>query len=250
MNQWIDHFKQSSTGASIPEIDLAKPPLQAQQWQELRAAVKWQHTQFNLLVFTAAIVCLAFLLSAAVIAFSPEGLDRTRVGLLIACWMYLIVLTLFFERHAKKLPLKRFMGGAGEAGFSEIPAKDYPRVLVFIDGDHVAAQYVNSVLDQGRQGGSQLWGPLAVLVATMAWGTDNTLSRALAERDPGQVVLGKAVLGTSATALLAVLAGDPLPTLGAALGLMAVGATGYGLSLRFYLLAQRAFGAARTGSVR
>ncbi len=105
------------------------------------------------------------------------------------------------------------------------------------------------VLDQGREGGSQLWGLLAVLVATMAWGTDNTLSRALAERDPGQVVLGKAVLGTSATALLAVLAGDPLPTLGAALGLMDVGATGYGLSLRFYLLAQRAFGAARTGSV-
>ena len=105
------------------------------------------------------------------------------------------------------------------------------------------------VLDQGRQGGDQLWGLLAVLVATMAWGTDNTLSRALAERDPGQVVLGKAILGVSATVLLAVLAGDPLPTLGAALGLMAVGATGYGLSLRFYLLAQRAFGAARTGSV-
>jgi hypothetical protein len=31
--------------------------------------------------------------------------------------------------------------------------------------------------------------------------------------------------------------------------LLAVGATGYGLSLRFYLLAQRAFGAGRTGSV-
>jgi ABC-type nickel/cobalt efflux system permease component RcnA len=43
--------------------------------------------------------------------------------------------------------------------------------------------------------------------------------------------------------------GEPLPTLTAALGLLAVGATGYGLSLRFYLLAQRAFGAARTGSV-
>jgi len=61
------------------------------------------------------------------------------------------------------------------------------------------------VLDQGRAGGSQLWGLLAVLLATAAWGVDNTLSRALA--------------------------------------------TGYGLSLRFYLLAQRAFGAARTGSV-
>ncbi|KAB2900215.1 MAG: DMT family transporter [Burkholderiaceae bacterium] len=105
------------------------------------------------------------------------------------------------------------------------------------------------VLDQGRSGGSQLWGLLAVMAATAAWGMDNTLSRALAERDPGQVVLAKAVLGVAATASLAWLAGEPLPGAWAALGLMAVGASGYGLSLRFYLLAQRAFGAARTGSV-
>jgi drug/metabolite transporter (DMT)-like permease len=105
------------------------------------------------------------------------------------------------------------------------------------------------VLDQGRAGGAQLWGLLAVLLATAAWGVDNTLSRALAERDPGQVVLAKAVLGASATSLLAVLFGEPLPSAGAAAALFAVGATGYGLSLRFYLLAQRAFGAARTGSV-
>ena len=36
------------------------------------------------------------------------------------------------------------------------------------------------VLDQGRTGGAQLWGLLAVLLATAAWGVDNTLSRALA----------------------------------------------------------------------
>ena len=41
------------------------------------------------------------------------------------------------------------------------------------------------VLDQGRTGGAQLWGLLVVLLATAAWGVDNTLSRALAERDPG-----------------------------------------------------------------
>ena len=35
----------------------------------------------------------------------------------------------------------------------------------------------------------------AVLLATAAWGVDNTLSRALAERDPGQVVMAKALLG-------------------------------------------------------
>jgi drug/metabolite transporter (DMT)-like permease len=105
------------------------------------------------------------------------------------------------------------------------------------------------VLDQGRAGGAQLWGLLAVLLATAAWGVDNTLSRALAERDPGQVVMAKALLGSTATILLAVGFGEPLPSLGAALALLAIGATGYGLSLRFYLLAQRAFGAARTGSV-
>ncbi len=105
------------------------------------------------------------------------------------------------------------------------------------------------VLDQGRAGAAQLWGLLAVLLATAAWGVDNSLSRALAERDPGQVVMVKALLGATATSLLAVAFGEPLPTASAALALLAVGASGYGLSLRFYLLAQRAFGAARTGSV-
>jgi drug/metabolite transporter (DMT)-like permease len=105
------------------------------------------------------------------------------------------------------------------------------------------------VLDQARLGGAQLVGLLAVLVATAAWGMDNTLSRALAERDPGQVVLVKAALGATVTALLALMFAEPVPGLMAAAGLLAVGATGYGLSLRFYLLAQRAFGAARTGSV-
>jgi drug/metabolite transporter (DMT)-like permease len=105
------------------------------------------------------------------------------------------------------------------------------------------------VLDQGRAGGAQLAGLLAVLLATAAWGVDNTLSRALAERDPGQVVMAKALLGTTATALLALVFREPLPSVGAATALLAVGATGYGMSLRLYLLAQRAFGAARTGSV-
>jgi drug/metabolite transporter (DMT)-like permease len=105
------------------------------------------------------------------------------------------------------------------------------------------------ILDQGRGGGTQLAGLLAVALATAAWGVDNTLSRALAERDPSQVVMAKGALGACATTLLAVIVGEPRPTLAAAAALLAIGATGYGLSLRSYLLAQRAFGAARTGSV-
>ena len=105
------------------------------------------------------------------------------------------------------------------------------------------------LLDRAGSGGGQIGGLLAVTLATAAWGVDNSLSRALAARDPGQVVMFKGGLGALATTLLAVAFGEPLPDLGAALALFAIGASGYGLSLRFYLLAQRAFGAARTGSV-
>ena len=105
------------------------------------------------------------------------------------------------------------------------------------------------VNDQGRVGGAQLIGLLAVLGATAAWSIDNTLSRALAERDPGQVVLAKAVLGALFTGALALALREPVPSLGRTVALVAIGASGYGLSLRLYLLAQRAFGAARTGSV-
>ena len=105
------------------------------------------------------------------------------------------------------------------------------------------------VLDQRASGTVGVWGLLAVLVATAAWGMDNAWSRPLAERDPGQVVLAKAALGATCAGMVAALSGEPLPGGAQAVGLLAVGATGYGLSLRLYLLAQRHFGAARTGSV-
>ena len=105
------------------------------------------------------------------------------------------------------------------------------------------------VADQGLAGNTQLLGLLAVLAATAAWGLDNTLSRGVAERDPAQVVIVKSTLGAGVSTLLALIFGESLPSLTATLALITVGALGYGLSLRFYLLAQRAFGAARTGSV-
>ncbi len=105
------------------------------------------------------------------------------------------------------------------------------------------------ILNQGHAGKPQFWGLFAVVAATAAWAVDNTLSRALADRDPGQVVFAKAALGVCATTTLAFMFREPLPPTSAAAALLAVGATGYGLSLRLYILAQRAFGAARTGSV-
>jgi drug/metabolite transporter (DMT)-like permease len=105
------------------------------------------------------------------------------------------------------------------------------------------------VFDRVENGATQVIGLLAVMAATVSWGVDNTLSRALADLDPGRVILGKATAGAACSFLIAAATGGTTLSLDAGAGLFLIGATGYGLSLRFYLLAQRAFGAARTGSV-
>jgi drug/metabolite transporter (DMT)-like permease len=99
----------------------------------------------------------------------------------------------------------------------------------------------------GAAGG--LAGALAVVAAVLCWALDNVLTRPLADLDPAAVVRVKALLGAALTASLALARGEPLPGPAAAAGLVLCGATGYGLSLRLYLLAQRRIGAGRTGSV-
>jgi drug/metabolite transporter (DMT)-like permease len=100
----------------------------------------------------------------------------------------------------------------------------------------------------GGQGVS-FTGVVLVVAATAGWAADNTLSRGLAEADPLDVILAKGGIGGLVTGALAVTIGEPMPSPVAAAALLALGASGYGLSLRFYLLAQRRIGAARTGSV-
>ncbi len=105
------------------------------------------------------------------------------------------------------------------------------------------------VFDRAENGTVQVLGLVTVLGATLAWGLDNTLSRALADIDPGQVIFSKATVGAVCSLLIAAIADQMTLSLASGIGLLLIGALGYGLSLRFYLLAQRAFGAARTGSM-
>ena len=106
------------------------------------------------------------------------------------------------------------------------------------------------VLDRSEAGTSQVIGLIAVLAATACMGRgQHPLARPVGTRSrPGRHAqrrdrrCGDGIAGLR---LSVNLYRDCCP----ALGLLLVGATGYGLSLRFYLLAQRSFGAARTGSV-
>jgi drug/metabolite transporter (DMT)-like permease len=75
------------------------------------------------------------------------------------------------------------------------------------------------------------------------------LSNAVASLDPAKVVLAKASLGALASVILAFAFDERLPPRASSIGLLMCGATGYGLSLRLYLLAQRRVGAARTASI-
>ena len=104
-------------------------------------------------------------------------------------------------------------------------------------------------LGNGFSGHAPLVGLLAVGAATLAWSIDNVTLRPLAELDPGRVVLLKAGLGTLASFAAAFARHEPAPQPTATAWLVLSGATGYGLSLRVYLLAQRRIGAARTGSL-
>lgn len=104
-------------------------------------------------------------------------------------------------------------------------------------------------LDTSGRSTTGLIGALVVAGATLCWAVDNTLTRALAERDPLQVIAAKGALGAALTGSIAILRGEHMPQLQTIAALVACGATGYGISLRLYLLAQRRIGAARTGSV-
>ncbi len=109
----------------------------------------------------------------------------------------------------------------------------------------------SALLVTGNDGAGQTstLGALAVAIATLGWALDNTLTRPLSDLDPRRVVLAKAGIGAALSFTTSRVLHEASPTATHALALLACGAVGYGLSLRFYLLAQRHLGAGRTGSI-
>ena len=91
-------------------------------------------------------------------------------------------------------------------------------------------------------------GSLLVLGACLCWGGENNCTSRLAEKDPAQVVIVKG-LGSGAGALaVALLCGDALPSVTDAIAALILGFVAYGLSIFFYVYAQRGLGAARTSA--
>lgn len=103
-------------------------------------------------------------------------------------------------------------------------------------------------LDGAGGGVSLSSGSLLVLAASACWGLENNCTNRLSEKDPLQIVVAKG-FGSGAGALAVALAlGDTVPAAHLVAAAMLLGFVAYGLSIFFYVHAQRGLGAARTSA--
>ena len=91
-------------------------------------------------------------------------------------------------------------------------------------------------------------GSLLVLLACVCWGFENNCTRMLSESDPLEIVVIKGLCSGFGSALIAFAAGERLPALPLVLAALGLGFLAYGLSIFFYVYAQRHLGAARTSA--
>lgn len=92
-------------------------------------------------------------------------------------------------------------------------------------------------------------GSLFVLAACGCWGMENNCTRNMSAKSPAEIVIVKG-FGSGATALaIALLMKNPVPKSAAVIALACLlGFVAYGLSIFFYVKAQRYLGAARTSA--
>ena len=91
-------------------------------------------------------------------------------------------------------------------------------------------------------------GSLYVILACICWGLENNCTRMISDKDPLQIVVIKGFGSGSGAMLIALAMGEQLPEIKYALCAMLLGFVAYGLSIFFYIYAQRTLGATRTST--
>lgn len=91
-------------------------------------------------------------------------------------------------------------------------------------------------------------GSIFVLLACVAWGFENNCTRMLSLKDPVEIVIIKGFGAGGGALLLALFAREMTADLSGVLAALLLGFFAYGLSIYFYVLAQRTLGAARTSA--
>ena len=92
------------------------------------------------------------------------------------------------------------------------------------------------------------YGSLFVLLATICWGFENNCTRKISSKDPLQIVLLKGIFSGIGSLIIGLFIGERTEALWSIVAVLCVGFVAYGLSIYFYVYAQRLLGAARTSA--
>ncbi|HBB61842.1 MAG TPA: EamA/RhaT family transporter [Lachnospiraceae bacterium] len=91
-------------------------------------------------------------------------------------------------------------------------------------------------------------GSLFVLLACICWGIENNCTRKLSSKDPLQIVMIKGIFSGTGSVVIGLLCGERILHLWTIPVVLLLGFVAYGLSIYFYVYAQRILGAARTSA--
>lgn len=92
------------------------------------------------------------------------------------------------------------------------------------------------------------YGSLFVLLAAVCWGFENNCTRKISAKDPLQIVLLKGIFSGMGSIVIGLCIGERITALWSVAAVCGVGFIAYGLSIYFYVYAQRLLGAARTSA--
>ncbi|WP_138268489.1 DMT family transporter [Anaerofustis stercorihominis] len=92
------------------------------------------------------------------------------------------------------------------------------------------------------------YGSLFVLLAAICWGFENNCTRKISLKDPLQIVLLKGIFSGLGSVIIGLCIGEKVEVGINIIAVLFLGFVAYGLSIYFYVFAQRLLGAARTSA--
>lgn len=91
-------------------------------------------------------------------------------------------------------------------------------------------------------------GSLFILLACVCWGVENNCTRKISSKDPLQIVVLKGIFSGLGSLIIGLVIGERLTSFWSIWAVIGIGIVAYGLSIFFYVYAQRLLGAARTSA--
>ena len=92
------------------------------------------------------------------------------------------------------------------------------------------------------------WGSIFVLLACVCWGFENNCTRNLSSKNPAEIVIIKGFGSGLGSIVISLIIGERYFNVGYMIIALLLGFVAYGLSIYFYIYAQRDLGAAKTST--